>query len=479
MKSSGFARKIVLFVLATAALLCATAMLASAESGEEIFAKADGKVYVCGSQVIYFEGENVTLKSNGTKITFSLGDFSFSSSSEDGVYCFTSIFKSGAVEFPVKRAILEVTCVDGEIESISASETTIEDETPVGEYIGECYDGFYMLPCGTNEFPWRVGKNEENDDIYAFVSDGFLYVFGCGEMRDFENYSDRPWDSVAGDIRGAEFDSMITHVGKNAFAKLGGNIGEAETFNLFMYDMEASLETIGDGAFEGLKLDGSSIMLPKYLCEIGSRAFADTGLTQIDFYGSPEKIAPDAFAGVTADATVVCGVWNGGKGGFGGNLKYTMMYRFEYSCEYVGGDMSASGVMYIPEGETLEYTAESYEIGFRFARWEIIEGALDIDTSSPDIAVKLSENVVVKMVFEKGGTSSGEDPEEQGTTAIIDIDDLADEITGKISKVLTMVSVVSIVLFAFLVLFIVALILSHNYKKKKPEAKFFDFLKRR
>lgn len=272
----------------------------------------------------------------------------------------------------------------------------------------------FILPVfaasGTEDDPWLIGKDDPSS-VTATLDNGTLFVNGEGEMADFETLEERPWYDVIGDISYVMIDSDVTSIGKNAFAGVGNDEDE---FDIFFGDSVAS---IGDSAFEGAHFGHWVIVtLPGSVETIGSRAFADTGITRTDFMCCP-AIAEDAYAGVSMEAFTICGsAWSDeNRLPYGGELTYKTYYIFSYEVSTESGEMEGEGSMYVPEDEPLDYDASAWDESCRFISWELLEGKLDgFKEDDPVLHSPLTGNVKVRMNFayeEESEESLGDAPD--------------------------------------------------------------------
>lgn len=271
----------------------------------------------------------------------------------------------------------------------------------------------FAAEAGTEENPWKIGAAAA-DTVTAYIAENMLIIQGSGRMQDFAAVEDRPWNDAADKIEMVSFMDEVTNVGKNAFKGMGQN---TKSFSIYPTD---TLTVIGDSALEGVRFDEhTALVLSAKIQKIGARAFADTNADCIEFQGHPD-VAADAFAGITADAYTVFGSdWTeADKQAFGGKLTYKNMYTF--TTEEISDDdsMSGSSVSYIHEGDTYEYRADNSD-GYRFDRWKVVSGDVGIeDTENPQISVKLTDNVKVKVYY----THAEENSAQNGTGTISDTD---------------------------------------------------------
>ena len=132
------------------------------------------------------------------------------------------------------------------------------------------------------------------DVSYSYVeSTNTLTISGTGAMADYEDPSNRPWNSYAGNIKTVVIGAGVTTIGKNAFNFSG----------LTSITIPASVTSIGKSAFNecsGL----TSITIPANVTTIGDYAFASTGLTSIEIPASVTSIGEYAFTSCSGLTTV-------------------------------------------------------------------------------------------------------------------------------------------------------------------------------
>ena len=256
------------------------------------------------------------------------------------------------------------------------------------------------IKCAATETnPWKIGATAE-DSVTAYIDGTTLWISGEGEMADYADPSDRPWNDFAGNIDNIFLDGEVESVGQNAFNGIGTQTeGGADIF------FGAEVEKIGPSAFEGMKFaDYCILTLPDDVEVIGSKAFADCSLTELHFDGKPDSIADDVFAGSKMSLYVRNNEnWtDADKGQFGGELTYKTLYMFKYECVFEDDDMSSEGEEYADAD--MEYTydanidAENLE-GIAFDHYEIVKGVLKIDPKEPMISTRLTSDVEVKIYY--------------------------------------------------------------------------------
>ena len=136
-----------------------------------------------------------------------------------------------------------------------------------------------VIPCGTlaayeaSDWASQVSEFVEEgcapvqqcgDDLYWEYADGVLTITGTGDMYDYADGANVPWNDVRGNIKTVILPDAMTKIGQNAFYRCT---------NLTTINMPASLIAIGEKAFaQDSKLIGA-LTLPATLAEIGERAF--------------------------------------------------------------------------------------------------------------------------------------------------------------------------------------------------------------
>ena len=98
------------------------------------------------------------------------------------------------------------------------------------------------IPPGTVGNPWNVG-----DDVAAYVSDeGTLVIGGTGAMDDFASAAEAPWNEIANALSAVTVADGVTHIGKNAFVGIAGEVKVNGTA-LSVYDMMAGARGFSEG----------------------------------------------------------------------------------------------------------------------------------------------------------------------------------------------------------------------------------------
>ena len=237
--------------------------------------------------------DNVTVPPNGSeyKCFCANGTHSFTVAStyytldQDGNRVYHEYDSSGT--FTVYRETKNIHYSISESRIISETEEDVPlEETPVIE-AEEGFDSDIVPFDGTNQdidYSVQLG-----DDIYAIVfKDGYAFVYGSGEMYDFQ-YSPLSTATEV-DFEDADESAPIANIGAMLFDKCA---------DLQTVTLSEHIEKIGNGAFYQCG-SLSEIMLPNSVTEIGEYAFADcTGLTYNIIPGSVTDIGECAFSGCT------------------------------------------------------------------------------------------------------------------------------------------------------------------------------------
>lgn len=125
------------------------------------------------------------------------------------------------------------------------------------------------------------------------TSTGAMIIRGTGDIDNYANeYS--PWYSDRESITQVTVDKGITRIGTGTFYNCT---------NLEYISIPKTVTTIGSDVFNGCT-SLESIKIPKSVTAIGNGAFADSGLTEIKFFGNPPEAGTDILDNVTATGYV-------------------------------------------------------------------------------------------------------------------------------------------------------------------------------
>ena len=258
---------------------------------------------------------------------------------------------------------------------------------------------------GTEDDPWVIGATAD-DTVTAYIDANYhMYVNGDGAMIDFDNPEDTPWAASMSKITAIDIFGDISKIGNNAFKGAGADNENCIDFFL----PTENLYEIGDSAFENAKLgagDFCCVSIASDVKHVGSRAFANVGLSEIQAYCTAENIEKDAFAdnsgkfyataltGYNWDETIIKE--------FEGDFEPHYLFSVKYKEDFNTDDRSGEGQMNIPDDELFEYDAAVLyeEEGIKFIKYEIVKGNLDIDTTNPVISTELTGNVEMIVYYE-------------------------------------------------------------------------------
>ena len=138
---------------------------------------------------------------------------------------------------------------------------------------------------------------------------GRLYIYGTGDMWEFESPEEVPWYEYRNAITAVEFDEQVTSIGSYAFSECTGlseislprdcrNIGMYAFKNcdsLSYLTFSDSLESLREGAFAGCK-SLKDVNLPGSLMFMDTGCFSDSGICSITIPGGISGIPKNAFA---------------------------------------------------------------------------------------------------------------------------------------------------------------------------------------
>lgn len=149
----------------------------------------------------------------------------------------------------------------------------------------------------------------QGDNItWTLYSDGELVICGSGEMKDYSSVMPAPWSNYAENIYSAKISEGVTQIGEYAFAgtwlmrkvSLPGTLVAVGTRafdngGLAELELPEKLETIGKEAFSSCEI--TNVEIPSSVRTIGDGAFFYCDLESIVIPQSVEYVGDNAFAG--------------------------------------------------------------------------------------------------------------------------------------------------------------------------------------
>lgn len=151
----------------------------------------------------------------------------------------------------------------------------------------------------------------QSQNTYVFdwilTENGTLYITGNGSLEGVGNNGNTPWQKYKNDIKRIIVSPAVTGLNETGafkelnkvteveFGEYTGVVPSGSTYNLrartgMEIQTYSILETIGKSTFEGCT-SLESIKIPTSVETIGENAFADTGLTKINYAGDSEEFA--------------------------------------------------------------------------------------------------------------------------------------------------------------------------------------------
>ena len=120
---------------------------------------------------------------------------------------------------------------------------------------------------------------------WVYTSDGTLTISGTGEMDDWDDNDETPWDDYAGDVTEVVLRDGLTSIGDYAFSSC---------MMLEEISIPEGVTRIGREAFCAC-YSLSSVELPETLTEIGYRAFIGCALRSVEIPDSVTSLGAGAF----------------------------------------------------------------------------------------------------------------------------------------------------------------------------------------
>ena len=137
-----------------------------------------------------------------------------------------------------------------------------------------------------------------------------LTISGTGDMGDYDNVFDRPWDGYCSSIKSIVIGNGVTSIGKNAFNNceflesitIPANVKSISEYAFYscqnlttvIFDGTPTLATIGKYAFRNC-LSLKSITIPASVTSIGDQAFMCRELMSVEVYAPSCTLGSDAF----------------------------------------------------------------------------------------------------------------------------------------------------------------------------------------
>ena len=263
--------------------------------------------------------------------------YAFTVTVKDGSFACTHPYADSKVTHPtcVDQGYTTYTCVDcGHVWIMNYTDPTgvhtysdAQDMTcdVCGKKREEISNGGY---CGDN-VTWKL-----KDGILTISGTGGMYGYGY----DYWAVAVKaPWQEFADTITTVVIENGVTSIGKEAFSNckaltsvtIPGSVKVISEYAFYDCQKLASVVIpegvtgIYERAFYGCDAL-KTITIPKSVGNIGSYAFAYSGLKTIHFLGKPEKINDAAFSGVKATAYYIENQWSySSRKDYGGTLSWT------------------------------------------------------------------------------------------------------------------------------------------------------------
>lgn len=151
----------------------------------------------------------------------------------------------------------------------------------------------FVLPVWA-EAPAAAGEGGEDVTWSVDEETGTLTISGTGEIQDYGNTNDTPWNEYSQEVTKVVIGDGVTAIGQNSFENYP---------NVEAVEIGSSVTKIGNGAFGSCK-SLTSITIPENVKHIGEGAFFGCeGLEEVVLEGV-ETIGVSAFNGCTALETV-------------------------------------------------------------------------------------------------------------------------------------------------------------------------------
>ena len=121
---------------------------------------------------------------------------------------------------------------------------------------------------------------------WTLTEDGVLTISGTGEMTDYPNFADVPWNAYREKILSVVMEPGVTSVGRYAFF---------QCINMTSVEMPEGVTSIGNNAFSACR-NLTSVVIPESVTNIGFAAFmACNGLTSVTIPAGVASISSTSF----------------------------------------------------------------------------------------------------------------------------------------------------------------------------------------
>ena len=121
---------------------------------------------------------------------------------------------------------------------------------------------------------------------WILTEDGVLTISGTGEMTDYPNFADVPWNAYREKILSVVMEPGVTSVGRYAFF---------QCINMTSVEMPEGVTSIGNNAFSACR-NLTSVVIPESVTNIGFAAFmACNGLTSVTIPAGVASISSTSF----------------------------------------------------------------------------------------------------------------------------------------------------------------------------------------
>ena len=121
---------------------------------------------------------------------------------------------------------------------------------------------------------------------WILTEDGVLTISGTGEMTDYPNFADVPWNAYREKILSVVMEPGVTSVGRYAFF---------QCINMTIVEMPEGVTSIGNNAFSACR-NLTSVVIPESVTNIGFAAFmACNGLTSVTIPAGVASISSTSF----------------------------------------------------------------------------------------------------------------------------------------------------------------------------------------